>query len=231
MNVGSKALERQVPREVTQRHQRKKMERLRNKAVKSMQTLTETLGAIEKERRKTGKGSLLPNDYALIFDDEDLYFKMISACHSAYDQSYMSALKLFSPEYIDNIQMATISADIKMPSKRQLSNPRYRNRILKILRDKKTTSGQSYLEQTMTMTLSNKERRKQENECSLASVLFRIGYDPSDGIGNLYRETNAGKGCDDWRLCKKIRTAIRQVLKEEKDQQTREALNSKAYKP
>ena len=207
----------QLRREVIQRHQRKKVELLRNKAKKSMKTLTGALKEIKTERLKTGKETLVPKDYALIFEDEDVYFNMLNACNSAYNESYKSGLKLFSPENIDSIQMATISSGIKIPSKRQLSDIRFRNKVLAELRNKKTSSGESYLEKTRTMVLYYKGKRKQKNDCSLASVLFRIGYDPSDGIGDLYRETNAGVVCVDWKLCKKIRNAIRQVLKEEKE--------------
>jgi hypothetical protein len=184
---------------------------LRKQTKKSMKTITRNLREIE--RLRTAEGKTPENDFARIFEDEAVYFEMLKGCLSAYNLSYLSKLKLCNPEHIENIQNAAISAGIEVPSKRRLADPRVKNKIIADLQQKKTPSGGSYLEQAQRMALYNKERRKFENECNLCSTLFKISSTPLE-IGDLYRETWAGKDCVGWRLCKTIGEAVRKVLRE-----------------
>jgi hypothetical protein len=106
---------------------------IRKKAKTAIKNLTDSMNMIK----------TLDNperDYAEIFREDKPYFKMLEACRSAYSMSFKSTnqLRRVDPEeFLIAIQHSWISytnpeiiSEKTMPSAKQLSNRRFRNKIL-----------------------------------------------------------------------------------------------------
>lgn len=182
---------------------------IRHRAQQAMEDLTFILDSL----KEPGVSKHRERDYALIFQDEDLYFRMIQACHNAYDESYKSKLKLYVPEHMSIIWKICLEAGIKVPPmEKMFSNRNIKDRILSQLEKKKTEDCQSYLERAQQRILLWKDQEKAAKPCSLILSLNKLAYDPKDWgltIGDLFE----GKDCVGWKKCKQIKDVLRNVVK------------------
>lgn len=132
---------------------RKKRQKRRSKVIRAMQTISDVLNQI-----KTSENP--EREYALIFKDEPIYFRMLKALYWAYDESYRSKLKLFSSlEDLTEIQHACMWAGWKTPpTLRYLSERHNKTRIMKKLREQKMPDGLDCLEWVRLRILAKRDK-------------------------------------------------------------------------
>jgi hypothetical protein len=80
---------------------------------------------------------------------------MLNMLNYAYEESYRSKLKLFSPENLDKLQLACQIAGFR-PSKKQLSERHYRSRLYRKLETKLHSDGVTVLEWVRLRILANR---------------------------------------------------------------------------
>jgi len=119
--------------------ERKRRYDCRKRAKQAMKDLVDNLERIQEISRHPER------EFARIFSDEDLYFGMIKICHSAYEKSYESNLKLFDPKNLKAIQFECWAAGL-FPSAKQLSDRHFRETILRKLAAREVEPGYSYLQ-------------------------------------------------------------------------------------
>jgi hypothetical protein len=129
--------------------ERKRRHDLRERAKKAMADITTILETLQKTAGHPER------DFAKIFQDEAFYFRMVRVCHSAYEKSYKSNMKLFSPENLRAIQYECWAAGL-FPSAKQLSDRHFRSRILEELAAKEVEPGFSHLQRFRNFVLNQK---------------------------------------------------------------------------
>lgn len=137
-----------------QNKESKKRRDLRERAKKIMAKLTVTLESIQKISKHPER------DFARIFQDEKVYFRMIEACNSAYEKGCESIMGLFNPANLEAIQFECWAAGLR-PSAKQLSDRHFRNRILKELAAKEVDPGYSRLRRLRDTILIKKFTERQ----------------------------------------------------------------------
>ena len=183
---------------------------IRKRAQQAMDDLTLIFEQLPKNSKHPDR------HYAMIFQNENRYFKLLEAMNKAYEESYKSKMKLFAPENLNVIQSVCLEAGMPVRSKRQLSNRRFRNKLFAELNRRKTENGESYFERAHLRAFYAKMRRESQKECDLISAILQISYDPKDEgltVGSLFRETVKGSVCIGYKTCRKIRDAVRAALK------------------
>jgi hypothetical protein len=130
------------------------------------------------------------NDYAKIFRDEKLYINMIKASRSAFNESFKSRSKFFSPEHRDALMLACARADIDVSGERKLADRHFRAEIWDQLKER-SESGKNYFQEARQQIMSNKDYRLLET--SIKNVPEETNSSPTENgimiIPDLYQKT------------------------------------------
>jgi hypothetical protein len=95
-------------------------------------------------------------EFTRIFEDESVYSRMLETLHVAFMEIFNYKTKLVTPEYKEAIRHTCISAGLKVPSNKQLSDRHYRARLLESLERKKRKDGTSYFDFLRQLVLIQK---------------------------------------------------------------------------
>lgn len=98
-------------------------------------------------------------DYAMIFEDESRYFRMLDACNEAYKTSYKSLRKLAKEENWSPLKQALLNAGI-FASDKEMFNPERRSALAKRLRSKGKRAGIDYMEHLRLAVLAQEHMPK-----------------------------------------------------------------------
>ena len=190
---------KQLPPEVEKIDKRKQRYKLRRRFVNHMTSLTAMIGEIRRV------SSSPERDFALIFKDESVYFKMLGTLHIAHMATLESKMKLLTKENKDAIQISCSILGLRRPSDKQLSDRHIRARILRSIERKESKAGTQYLDLFRKQFVREKrnkvygehvvEERKKIVTCSNCNleqkpvenfvICDRCGWQGSV-IGNLY---------------------------------------------
>lgn len=129
---------------------RKVMYKIRKRALQAMTDLTFILHGI---RKVSGHPE---RDFAIIFQNEDVYFELLRALDSAYEESFKVNRMLFNDVNRPVIQEALSRGGLGYYTVRQLADRHVRNEVLERLKNLKTPDGRLYFEEVQEEIITRK---------------------------------------------------------------------------